>query len=109
MKINKVYIKGKYICPFVAFIWLVTILCIVAYNDSWLIDQLLLTTLLKLVANIFNVNIKKKPKVKYNPMFVNDKCKLPNKGAFKLNKSLISNWSKGLWISVYVNLDIVQK
>ena len=29
-------------------------------------------------------------------MLVNDKCKLPNIGASKLNKSLISNWSNGL-------------
>lgn len=46
IKINKVNIKGKYICPFVGFIWFDTMLCIVAYIDSWLIDQLLLTTLL---------------------------------------------------------------
>ena len=29
-------------------------------------------------------------------MLVKDICKLPNIGASKLNKFLISNWSKGL-------------
>ena len=43
---NNVYIKGKYICPFNAFIWFITILCIVAYINSWLIDQALDTILL---------------------------------------------------------------
>jgi hypothetical protein len=74
----------------------------VAYNDSWLIDQLLLTNLLKLVASIFKNKTKKAAIVKYNPIFVKDRCKLPNIGAFKLNKSLISNWSSGLGISMYV-------
>ena len=46
INMNRVYIKGKYICPFVGFIWFVTILWIVAYRVSWLIDQPLLTTLL---------------------------------------------------------------
>lgn len=46
ININKAYIKGKYNWPFVEFIWFVTILCIVAYRDSWLIDQLLLIILL---------------------------------------------------------------
>jgi hypothetical protein len=36
------------------------------------------------------------PKVKYKPMFVKDRDMFPNKGAFKLIKSLISNWSNGL-------------
>jgi len=31
---NNVYIKGKYICPLVLFIWLVTTLYIVSYKDS---------------------------------------------------------------------------
>ena len=34
-------------------------------------------------------------------MLVKDKCKLPNTGASKLNKFLISNWSKGLVTLVY--------
>lgn len=43
IKVNKVKIKGKYTCPLPEFIWLVTILWIVWYNDSRLIDQLWLT------------------------------------------------------------------
>jgi hypothetical protein len=54
-------------------------------------DQLLLTNLLKLVASKFKDKTKKVAIVKYNPILVNDKCVLPNIGAFKLNKSLISN------------------
>ena len=38
--------NGKYTCPLLGFIWFVTILWIVAYKDSWLIDQLLPTNLL---------------------------------------------------------------
>ena len=34
ININRAYINGKYICPFLGFIWFVTILCIVAYKDS---------------------------------------------------------------------------
>ena len=33
-------------------------------------------------------------------MFVNDKCIFPNKGASKLIKFLISNWSNGLVIVI---------
>jgi len=40
IKINNAYIKGKYICPFLLLIWFITILCTVAYTDSWPIDQL---------------------------------------------------------------------
>ena len=47
ININSAYIKGKYICPLFAFIWFITMLCTVAYIDSWLIDQRLETTLLK--------------------------------------------------------------
>lgn len=41
----------------------------------------------------------KPPIVKYNPIFVNDMWILPNIGASKLKKFLISNWSNGLDIS----------
>ena len=34
--------------------------------------------------------------LRYNPILVIDKCKLASIGASKLNKLLISNWSKGL-------------
>ncbi len=50
---------------------------------------------------MFKVKAIKTPIVKYNPIFVKDICKLANIGASKLNKFLISNWSKGLEISVY--------
>jgi hypothetical protein len=46
MNKNNVKINGKYICPFLSFIWLITILCTVAYTDSWLALQLLETILL---------------------------------------------------------------
>jgi hypothetical protein len=46
ININNTYIKGKYTCPFLLFIWLVTILTMVAYRDSILKDQLLNTSLL---------------------------------------------------------------
>jgi hypothetical protein len=93
---NNTYINGKNICPLLGLIWFTTIPCTVAYILSWLIDQLLGIILLLLVANKLYVNIKKILIVKYKPMLVNDKCKLPNKLAFKENKSLTSNWSKGL-------------
>ena len=41
MYINNPDIKGKNICPLLAFIWLITILYIVEYIDSWDIDQAL--------------------------------------------------------------------
>ena len=34
-------------------------------------------------------------------MLVNDICRLPNTGASKLSKFLISNWSRGLVMFVY--------
>lgn len=46
-----------------------------------------------------NTNAKYPPMVKYNPMFVKDTDALPKMGAFKLIKSLISNWSNGLVIA----------
>lgn len=88
--------NGKYSCPFVGLIWLTTILCTVAYILSWLIDQLLGIILLLFVANKLYVNITTILIVKYKPIFVNEKCMFPNKLAFKDNKSLTSNWSKGL-------------
>lgn len=100
IKMNKVYIKGKYICPFLVFIWFTTILCIVAYMDSWLMDHLLLIILLLLVAKTFRDNIKKIPIVRYKPMLVKDICILAKIGASILSKFLISNWSKGLVVSV---------
>jgi hypothetical protein len=63
----------------------------VAYIDSWLIDQAFETTLLLLVASKFRTNTKYPPIVKYSPMFVRDKDRLPNIGASKLNRFLISN------------------
>lgn len=96
MNMNNTYIKGKNICPLFGLIWLITIPCTVAYILSWLIDQLFGIILLLFVANKLYVNIKKILIDKYKPIFVKDKCKLPNKLAFIENKSLTSNWSKGL-------------
>jgi hypothetical protein len=75
-------------------------LCIVAYRDSWLIDQRLLTTLLKLVAKIFKVNAVKVPIIKYSPILVRERFKLASIGAFKLNIEFISNCSRGLGIVI---------
>lgn len=58
------------------------------------------------MAKTFNVRTEKAPIVKYNPILVKDKCKLPKIGASKLNKFLISNWSKGLVIAVGNKLGI---
>jgi hypothetical protein len=93
---NNTYIKGKNICPLFGLIWFITIPCTVAYILSWLIDQLFGIILLLFVANKLYVNIKKILIDKYKPIFVKDKCKLPNKLALIENKSLTSNWSKGL-------------
>jgi len=106
ININNVYINGKYICPLLEFIWFVTMLCIVAYRDSWLIDQRLLTTLLKLVAKIFKVNAVKVPIIKYSPILVRERFKLASIGAFKLNIEFISNCSRGLGIVIYKNVVI---
>jgi len=52
IKTNNVYINGKYTCPFLLLIWFTTILCIVAYNVSWLKDHLFGVILEWLVAKI---------------------------------------------------------
>jgi hypothetical protein len=59
-------------------------------------DQELGTSFSLLFPTRLNINTKYPPKVKYKPMFVKDRDMFPNKGAFKLIKSLISNWSNGL-------------
>jgi len=59
------------------------------------------------MANTFNDIAIKAPIVRYKPILVKDMCKLPNIGASKLNKFLISNWSRGLIISVKRLLDIL--
>lgn len=60
------------------------------------------------MAKKFNININNVPMLKYNPMFVIDICILPKTGASKLNKFLISNWSNGLEISVYILFTVIQ-
>ena len=55
------------------------------------------------MAKLFNPKPIIAPNVRYNPMFVNYKCKLAKMGASKLIKFLISNWSKGLEISCHEN------
>jgi hypothetical protein len=71
MNINKTYIKGKYICPLLGFIWLITILCIVAYIVSWLNAHLLKTTLLFNASTFINIAIIL-ASVIYNPIDVKD-------------------------------------
>lgn len=61
------------------------------------------------MAKKFNININNVPMLRYNPMFVIDICKLPKIGASRLNKFLISNWSNGLEISVYILFTVVYK
>jgi hypothetical protein len=55
---------------------------------------------------MFNNIIIKAPIVKYKPILVNDIFKLPNIDAFKDNKSLTSNWSKGLAITANLPISI---
>lgn len=86
---NKLNIKGKYTCPFLSFIWLITILCIVAYKDSCPALQLSLVILLKLLLTKNNSNITNVDITKYNPMLVRDILITSN--MFKDNNSLISN------------------
>ena len=93
---NNTYIKGKNICPLFGLIWFTTIPCTVAYILSWLIDQLFGIILLLFVANKLYVKIIKILIDKYKPMFVIINDTFPSIGACKLNRSLISNWSKGL-------------
>ena len=64
IKINNVYIKGKYNCPFATFIWFTTILYMVAYINSWLIDQLLDIILSLLTATMLNINTIILPNIK---------------------------------------------
>ena len=47
--------------------------------------------------------------VKYNPMFVKDIERLPNTGASRLIRFLISNWSNGLIIFEKKLIKIVYK
>ena len=44
---------------------------------------------------------------KYSPMFVKDICILDNKSPLMLNKSLIINWSKGLWDHMGADFNII--
>jgi hypothetical protein len=71
-------------------------LCTVAYTDSWHKLQEFEIILLLLVDIRFRTKTKYPPIVKYKPIFVSDKDKLPNIGASMLNRFLISNWSNGL-------------
>lgn len=63
---------------------------------SWHTDQEFEIILSLFVARILDINTKYPAMVKYKPMFVRDRDKLPNIGASKLIRFLISNWSKGL-------------
>ena len=100
---NNPKMNGKYIWPFFEFIWLITILCILAYIDSSLKTQLLEINLLYLVAKIFITKIITVLIIKYKPKFV----KLTPKftiSSFKLKKSFISNWSNGLKTKLLPNI-----
>jgi hypothetical protein len=81
-----------------SFIWPTTILCTVAYIDSWYTDQAFDTTLLLLLDKRLIMKTKLPAILKYNPMFVKDIERLPNTGASRLIRFLISNWSNGLII-----------
>lgn len=81
-----------------SFIWLTTILCTVAYIDSWYTDQTFDVTLLLLLDTRLILNTKYPAIVKYKPMFVKERERSPSTGASKLIKFLISNWSNGLII-----------
>ena len=82
-------------------------LCTVAYIVSWHTDQEFEIIFSLLVATILNINTRYPPIVKYNPIFVKDRDKLPNIGASRLIRFLISNWSKGLSMFNSVILDIL--
>jgi len=79
----------SFICP-------TTILCTVAYIDSWYTDQAFDTTLLLLFDTRLIMNTKYPAIVKYSPMFVKEIERLPSTGASRLIRFLISNWSNGL-------------
>jgi hypothetical protein len=59
--------------------------------DSWYTDQAFETTLLSLLDTALRRNIRYPAIVKYNPMFVTERDKLPKIGASRLIKFLISN------------------
>jgi len=97
-------IKGKYAWPLLLLICPTTIPCTVAYIDSPGKDHPFETTLDALLDKRNSINTKKPPIVKYKPIFVKDIEKLPKTGAFKEIKFLISNWSKGLKICVFISI-----
>ena len=78
--------------------WPTTILCTVVDIDSSYNDQAFHTTLLLLLDRRLIMKAKPTAIVKYNPMFVKDIERLPNTGASRLIRFLISNWSNGLII-----------
>ena len=96
IKINNAKMKGKKFCPFIAFIWFITILYIVALIDSWLIDQKLASTVLEFVVISFNDRAINAVIDKYSPILVNETWNWSRTGTSKLIKSISSNWSKGL-------------
>ena len=66
--------------------------------------------LLLLVDIRFKIKTKYPAIVRYSPIFVNDRDKLPNIGASILNRFLISNWSNGLVrcvnLSIFYDINI---
>ena len=95
MNINSEYIKGKYIWPLFAFIWFLTILYIVSYKVSWLIDHVFAVIDSLFFVELFNNNINEVVINRYTDILVRDICKFPKTGASKLIKFLTSNWSNG--------------
>ena len=66
---------------------------IVAYMDSWYMDQLLLTNLFKFSINIVKIIMKTKDRITYNPIFGKEMWILSIKDASKQKKSI--NWVNG--------------
>jgi hypothetical protein len=83
------------ICP-------TTIPCTVAYIDSPGKDHPFEITLDALLDSKNIIKTRNPPIVKYNPILVKEIEKLPNTGAFRDIRFLISNWSNGLKICVFI-------
>ena len=75
---------------------------IVAYMDSWYMDQLLLTNQFKFSINIVKIIMKTKDRITYNPIFAKEMWILSIKDATKDQKSIISNWLSGFKIILYI-------
>ena len=52
---------------------------------------------------MYNINIIVVVINKYKPILVKDNCIYPNKSALRLSKSLMVNWSSGLWFMYVIS------